>query len=68
MSTSQGLGWPRTYFIWGWVCGALSVEATVCLLTDRLAPGAFTALCAFAAWFMARHMKRPLFAADQEGK
>jgi hypothetical protein len=60
----QGLGWPKTYFVWGWVCGGLSVTALWHLTIANYAAAFFLALGAGLAFTMARWSKRPLFSED----
>lgn len=58
---SEGIGWPRTYFVWGFVSGALFEGGLLGIVTGRPGIGVFTVLLSSVAYLMAKNMKRPLF-------
>lgn len=60
----QGLGWPRTYFIWGFTCGALLVEAVISGYWQDMSLGLFLGCCSLVSFLFAKYSTRPLFGAE----
>lgn len=60
----QGLGWPRTYFIWGFTCGALLVEAVISGYWQDMSLGLFLGCCSLVSFLFAKYSARPLFGAE----
>lgn len=58
---SEGLGWSRTYFVWGWTSGALSTLTIWQIACMDYATAIFLAVCAGIAFAMAKYSVRPLF-------
>lgn len=61
MDDHDGIGWPRTYFVWGWISGALAIEGGRAVFDGLTGIGLFTVLLSVVAWAFARWATQPLF-------
>lgn len=57
----NGIGWAKSYFAWGWLCGAFFTIGAVHMTLGQPFWGLGAWVFSFIAYWFAKDIKRPLF-------